>query len=85
MNRKELKLKLEEQGIPNTWYSLYGENIPDSYVLEGSIFNNKWSIVYFGERGKIENIASFNSEEQACYYFYQLMIDSKSKMKWYFT
>jgi hypothetical protein len=83
MNREELKKRLEEQGIPNTWYSLYGERTPDSYVLERSIVN-KWSIIYFGERGKVEKIASFDSEEQVCLYFYQLMVDSKSKMKWYF-
>jgi hypothetical protein len=81
MNRQKLKIELEKQGIPKNWYSLYGEKIPDSYVLELSY---KWEIFYFGEKGKIEDIASFCNENEACQYFYNLMIDSKKKMSKYF-
>jgi hypothetical protein len=74
MNRIELKKKLDELEIPTEWYSLYGERNSDTYVLEWSF---KWEIFFF-ERGRIDKIASLDSEEDACHYFYDMMVKNKA-------
>lgn len=71
MNREELKIKLNELGIPSSWYSLYGDRIPDCTILECSY---KWELFDLGERGEIKKIGSFDSEEEACSHFYELMV-----------
>ena len=76
MNRKELKTKLDEIGIPTSWYSLYGERILDTLVLEWGF---KWRIFVFGERGQETEIASFDTEDEACEYFYQEMKKGKER------
>jgi S-adenosylmethionine hydrolase len=74
MNRIELKEKLDKLGIHQRRYSLYGVQIPDCIVME---WHFKWEIFYFDERGNINKIASLNSEDEACEYFYNMMLKDK--------
>jgi hypothetical protein len=69
MNRLELKKKLEDLGIPTYSYSLYGGTDINKTILEWGI---KWRIHEIDERGGDHEIASFNTEEEACEYFYQM-------------
>ncbi len=70
-------IQLDEIDIPSDWYSLYGKRIPDTTILE---WNITWNILYFGERGETQNIASFDAENDACSYFLQIMSEYKNQL-----
>jgi len=70
MNRKELKIKLNELNIPEHSYSLYGGVDILKTILE---WGNKWRIHEIDERGNDLEIAVFNTEEEACEYFLKIM------------
>lgn len=70
MNRKELKLKLNELNISEDSYSLYGGVDILKTILEWGI---KWRIHEIDERGNDYEIATFDKEEEACDYFFKLM------------
>jgi hypothetical protein len=69
MNRKELKLKLDEMGIDSNSYSLNGDLLPDRIVLYHSY--SKWEVFYFNERGSREGVTFFDSEDAACGSIYE--------------
>lgn len=75
MNREILEKKLEEKGVKNIYYSLYGELKPDSIVLYQNY--KKWEVFYFSERGEKENEKIFFSESEACEYIYNNLIEAK--------
>jgi hypothetical protein len=76
MDRSSLKQQLDMANIPTSWYSIYGERIPDRIVME---YCYKWNVFYFGERGKIDELASFSTEDEACNYLYNTLLRSKQK------
>jgi len=77
MNRIELKAKLDELDILNSMYSLYGERDFDRMILEWGL---KWRIYYIDERGGENEKASFQTESEACEYFYAMMVKFKKTM-----
>lgn len=76
MNRKELKLKLDELGILEDSYSLYGGVDILKDILEWGI---KWRIHGIDERGNDHNIALFDTEAEACEYFYEMKKKAKER------
>lgn len=71
MRLKELKQKLKEEKISPYRYSFdekSGYIMGDTTVLVQK--DGKWQ-VYYTERGSIFNLHVFNTEEEACEYFYQ--------------
>ena len=72
MNRKELKFKLDELGIPNNSYNLYGGNA----ILKPTIGKkeDKWIIYEIDERGNYLQQYSFDTEEEVCKQFYQELL-----------
>ena len=73
MRKHELKRKLMENSVPEDMYSLEGGLPNEAYCLnrEGSLWE-----VYYSERGIKTGIRHFESEEQACDYLYELIIDA---------
>jgi len=64
MNRKELKIKLDELGAENEHYELNGMLKPNRYILTHSIF--KWQTYFYDEHGYISEKKEFKTEDQAC-------------------
>ena len=74
MNKEELRKKLDLEGIR-----------PDVYWLEGGLpsetfclceIEGKWQ-VYYSERGKKTGLREFETEGDACQYFYEEIISTK--------
>ncbi|MDR2002374.1 MAG: hypothetical protein LBQ74_05025 [Prevotella sp.] len=72
MRVKELEQKIEELGIDDLHYSLYGELKSDSIILYQNY--NKWEIFYMDERGSRKQLGVFDEEEQACNFLYELLV-----------
>jgi hypothetical protein len=80
MNKEELKNKLIQANINPRHYSLYGTNAIQGIVLDQE--GNKWFIYYVNERGDKINILTFYSEDEACQYFFNRVVnDPDFKMK----
>ena len=76
MNVQELKSELDRLGIPEKEYSLFGNNLPETFVLD---HQSKWLIYSIDERGGKGRIFSFETENDACKYFYQEMKKGKER------
>ena len=72
MDKKELSNKLLLEKIPQETYSLGGGLPYDKYCLSNS--NGIWE-VYYSERGGKFQLKEFDSEEEACEYFYKWIIE----------
>jgi hypothetical protein len=71
MNVEELSDLLRRDGYARRWYSFDREYPPfDGYVLEK--VGERWTVFYC-ERGDARDIANFESEADACEYFFQEM------------
>ena len=71
MNLSELRDALERDGYDRRWYSFD----PFSHPLEGYTLEHnarRWTMFYT-ERGETRDIASFESEFDACKFFYERM------------
>ena len=66
MNIKELNIKLNELGVKEDAYCLYGNPVYESYCIQK--FNEGW-LVYHFERGEKYNKQFFEQESKACKYF----------------
>ncbi|PLR77050.1 hypothetical protein CU633_12610 [Bacillus sp. V3-13] len=77
MKLNELEQKLLSNNIPKDLYSLRG-----GYPNEAFCINKESQIweVYYSERGIKSNLKTFNSEEDACNYFYNWLISSLKDM-----
>ncbi|MED1601774.1 hypothetical protein [Alkalihalophilus marmarensis] len=71
MKKKELQQALIKANIPEGLYNLSGGLPNESLCLnkEGT-----WE-VYYSERGLKSQIEKFDTEEQACEYFYKTIIE----------
>ena len=80
MNREELKIKLEELNIPDFWYSLDGEVIPNRRILQkGGGQKGYWLVYGIDERGNKSDFIEFCKEDEACEYFYKMMRKNKER------
>ena len=76
MTKKELAQKLIAKKIAMDLYSLDDGFPNEAYCLNYDHNRNRWE-VYYSERGKKTGLKSFNKEEEACEYFYSLVIGLK--------
>ena len=67
MTKKALERKLNELNIDKRAYDLNGGLPNETYCIEES--NGKW-YTYYSERGKRTSFNSFETEEEACQYFW---------------
>jgi len=80
MNREELKLRLNELNIPEFWYSLDGEVIPNRTILQkGGGKKGYWVVYGIDERGNKSDVREFYCENEACEFFYQMMKKGKER------
>ena len=70
MTIQELKSKLDGLGVSEKEYSLFGNNLPETFVLD---HQSKWLIYSIDERGGKGRIFAFETENDACEYFYEIM------------
>jgi hypothetical protein len=68
MNIRELSIALKEAKVKPSWYSLDGKLIPDRMIIRKRKYN--WEVFYFGDRGGVMEKKTFDSETDACEYFY---------------
>ena len=64
MNKKELKLKLDELCIGNDNYQLDGILNPNRYILSKS--GSKWQTLGYDEHGNVADKKEFATEDEAC-------------------
>ena len=69
MELRELRNKLEEEGVPENMYSLLVGGFPNEAFCLIEI-DNGWE-VYFSERGKKRGIKQYSNESEACDYMYK--------------
>jgi hypothetical protein len=78
MNRRELKIQLDKDNIPESWYSLDGEVLQNRSVLQkGGGKNGYWLIYDVDEKGNLSNTKEFYYENDACIFFYTIMLRNK--------
>ena len=63
MNRDELAARLEREGVPTSWYHLYGAHFEGRHVLDHRA--SGW-FVFFTERGGEWDHERFETESGAC-------------------
>ena len=64
----ELEIKLANSDVPNDGYSLTGGLPSEAYCIEAS--EGKW-YVYYSERGCRTGLKIFDTEKEACEYFFR--------------
>lgn len=77
MNKNDLKQKLNSSNIPKDTYSLEGGLPNEAYCINQN--EDKWE-VYYSERGQKSGLKIIDSEEEACEYFYQELIEMLKDM-----
>ena len=76
MNVQELLVKLKQNKIPSSWYSINGDLSSDIYVLR-RVYDH-WEFFYIDERGNQDNdYRRFDNESEACNYLYDKLIFEK--------
>ncbi len=70
MTVNELDNKLVEIGVPQNLYSIMIGGLPNERLC--IVKEEKWQ-VYYSERGKKVGQKNFETEEDACGYFYEQM------------
>lgn len=77
MNKRELEKRLIKEGITKDSYCLNGGYPNESYCLFKN--NGRWE-VYYSERGRKSGLKLFMSEEEACEYFYNKLVQVLKSM-----
>lgn len=67
MNIRELEENLNALGIPNDMYSIMEGGLPNEKLC--IVQEKNWQ-VYYSERGCKTGLTVFDTEEEACEYFY---------------
>lgn len=80
MNINELGLRLSSENIRSDVYSLNGGSPNEAYCITQR--NGVWE-VYYSERGNKSELRIFQKEEDACQYFYDLLIETLKNMGLY--
>jgi hypothetical protein len=78
MNRKELKVTLDKLGINSNFYDLYGHEDSDKSILSKQ--GKKWVVYDINERGGKHGFKYFDTETDACEYFYDKMCNYQDVM-----
>ncbi|WP_226681963.1 hypothetical protein [Sutcliffiella horikoshii] len=72
MKKQELEKTLINANVPNDLYNLNGGLPNEAFCLNRN--QNLWE-VYYSERGVKSQLKKFNTEEEACDYFYQTVLE----------
>ena len=71
MNVRELKERLQEMEIPETYYEINGHLLPYRYILNK--ISDSWEVFYHDERGNQNDYHKFYDEDEACLYLYNIL------------
>lgn len=71
MNTISLVEELNKIGVPVRYYSINGDLISDTYILNQ--VHDKWEFFYFDEKGNKNDCKIFNNENDACMYLYKVL------------
>lgn len=74
----EMKNLLQEKKIPENLYSLNGGLPNEAYCIGKN--KDIWE-VYYSERGHKSEYKKFDSESEACSYFYKALLEVLNQMK----
>lgn len=77
MNLQELESKLKEAKIRNSFYSLSGGLPSEAFCINST--GKGWE-VYYSEHGEKTNLRTFNTESEACEYFYKYITSDRVVM-----
>jgi hypothetical protein len=77
VTKTELKIQLINNKVPEEVYSLDGGNPNEAYCI--SYHNGIWE-TYYSERGLKSEKQEFMTEDEACSYFYNWLIESLENM-----
>ena len=80
MQKRELQQRLITEEIPKNWYWLNGGFPNEALCL--NIQGGLWE-VYYSEKGLKTSLKQFESEEDACEYFYNLIKVYKERQSKY--
>lgn len=72
MKTAELAHIIAETGIPSDAYSLEGGLPNEAFCIGHDPDGNRWE-VYYSERGRKSGLRTFDSEDEACSYFIDIM------------
>lgn len=72
MNKRELSEKIIKMGIPSNYYSFTGKEQGEQVIL--STEDGKWRVYETDERNDLLKSRWFDTESQACAFFYQRML-----------
>lgn len=78
MTIETLQIELDKLGVPRNFYSINGNLSSDTYILNK--VHTYWEYFYFDEKGHTRNYRKFESENDACRFFYQVL---EEEMKYY--
>lgn len=78
MTIETLQIELDKLGVPPRFYSINGHLSSDTYILN-QVYNY-WEYFYFDEKGCATGYRKFESESDACEYFYQRL---KNEIEYY--
>lgn len=71
MNVSCLIQKLDEIGVPKRYYSINGNLLPDTCILN-QVYG-KWEYFYFDEKGNKDDYRMFDNESDACEYMFRIL------------
>lgn len=77
MDKNDLRQKLISRNIPKETYSLEGGFPNEAYCINQN--RDKWE-VYYSERGQKSGLKIFDTEDEACKYFYRVLIEMLNDM-----
>ncbi|MGX4670570.1 hypothetical protein JNUCC74_15510 [Cerasibacillus sp. JNUCC 74] len=72
MKKDELRQALIDADIPKDLYNLNGELPNEAFCLNKK--DQSWE-VYYSERGVKSQLKKFDSEDEACNYFYKMLLE----------
>lgn len=78
MNISDLKHRLLKFGIRDDAFEIEGKFADEAYILKKE--NDRW-FVYYTERGLKTGLREFDSESEACNYFFGLVTSDISTHK----
>lgn len=73
MDINQLKKKLNDNAVPNSYYSINSDLIPNKYIL--NFIHGQWEYFYYDERGNQNDYRKFNIENDACDFLFKKLIN----------
>lgn len=80
MKVSELNDILQSKKVPEHWYAINGLKEDAVCIVKSGIFHQNWEVFYV-ERGKKYEVFVTSTENEACEYFLERIIDTWERYK----